>query len=121
MKKIVIAVCAIAIVFAACKTSKPIEKKETAVVKPLDCGTMSVSYITDIKPILEQNCNRCHGRAGGYNFAEKADVTRSAQNGTLLGTIKWQHGFSKMPAGATQLDAATIAKVECWINNGMKE
>jgi hypothetical protein len=119
MKKLIIATILITAAFAACKTSKPTEK---VVTKPaVDCGTMSVSYATDIKPILEQNCNRCHGRAGGYNFSEMADVKRSAQNGSLLGTIKWQSGFPKMPAGAGQLDAATIDKVECWIKNGMKD
>lgn len=121
MKKVVIATGVIAIIFAACKTSKAPEKKETTAAKPaVDCGTMAVSYATDIKPILEQNCNGCHGKAGGYNFADMADVTRSAKNGSLLGTIKWDHGFPQMPARAAQLDATTISKVECWINNGMK-
>lgn len=121
MKKIIITAVVIASVLVACKTSKPTEKKETAAAPPVNCATVSVSYTTDIKPILEQYCNRCHGRAGGYNFTDMADIKRSAQNGTLLGTIKWQSGYSKMPEGGAQLDAPTIAKVECWINNGMKQ
>ncbi|MGQ0829443.1 MAG: c-type cytochrome [Bacteroidota bacterium] len=120
MKKTILTTVVIAGVLAACKTTKPTETK-TVTPAPVDCGTMSVSYTADIKPIFEQYCNGCHGKAGGYNFAEMADIKRSAQNGTLLGTIKWEFGFSKMPAGGAQLDAATIAKVECWIKNGMRE
>jgi hypothetical protein len=121
MKKIIITTTAIALLFAACKTTKSTDKKDAVVTSPaVDCSAMPVTYLTDIKPILEQHCNRCHGRAGGYNFSIMADITRAVKKGELLGTIKWQHGFPKMPISAPQLDAATISKVECWINNGMK-
>jgi hypothetical protein len=84
---------------------------------------MTASYAADIQLILEKNCTRCHGYGGdgGYDFTSLADITRAAKNGDLMGTIKWQHGFPKMPAHAEQLDALTISKIECWVNNGMKQ
>lgn len=120
MKKLFIATAIIAGTLAACKTSK---KTTEAPPKPvaLDCTTKAFTYAVDIKPIMEQYCTGCHGRAGGYNFTLTADVMRAAKNGALLGTIKRQSGFPQMPPNAAQLDATVIAKIECWINNGMKE
>lgn len=123
MKKVIIVFASVAIAVAACKTSKEGTKTETAVVKPaLDCSSTGLSY-TAIKPILDGNCTSCHGYggAGGYNFLSTADVIRAAKNGELLGTIKHAKGFRRMPENAEQLDQASIDKIECWINNGMKE
>ena len=54
-------------------------------------------------------------------FLTSADVKKAATKGELLGTIKHQRGFPRMPANAEQLDQADIDKIECWINNGMKD
>ena len=48
-------------------------------------------------------------------------MKKAALNGELLGTIKHQKGYPKMPAFKEKLDQASIDKIECWINNGMKE
>lgn len=123
MKKILFSAVVIGSIFAACKSTKPTETTTTVVPKPAaDCSAVAVTYESDIKAILENNCTGCHGNrpAGGYNFTSMADIQRAAKNGDLLGTIKWEKGFPKMPARAGQLDQATITKIECWVNNGMK-
>ncbi len=127
MKKLVLVTLLGAAILTACKTSKKqteIKKTEPAKVEAaLDCSGTDFSYEKDIKPIMEQYCNSCHGYNGadGLNLMDRNDVEKIAKNGELLGTIKWKRGYPKMPAGATQqLDKATIDKIECWISNGMK-
>lgn len=123
MKKLLLLTFTSVIVIAACKTSKETAKTETAVVRPpLDCSTSGVNY-ESIKPIIEKNCTSCHGYggSGGLNFLTSADVKKAATKGELLGTIKHQRGFPRMPANAEQLDQTDIDKIECWINNGMKD
>lgn len=123
MKKIFLATLICVIVISACKTSKETTKTETAVVKPpLDCSTTGVNYEA-IRPIIEKNCTSCHGYDGdgGFNFLTSVDVKRAATKGELLGAIKHQRGFPRMPAKADQLSQADIDKIECWINNGMKD
>ena len=121
MKKIIFSAAVIIIVAASCKTTK---KTETTVVAeaPVDCASVSSVFSTDIKPIFEKHCVSCHsdGGRGGYDFTLMEDIVRGAKNGDILGAIKWKEGFRKMPARAGKLDNATISKIECWINNGMK-
>jgi mono/diheme cytochrome c family protein len=122
MKKIIIASTAIALIFAACKSTK-----QTTTVAPaaaLDCSSnKNLTYNTDIKTIIQTNCSKCHNtnNKAGYNFLTLESVKKAASNGQLLGTIKHSKGFPKMPAFAAKMDQATIDKIECWINNGMKE
>lgn len=125
MKKIILVSLVLATVIIGCKSPK-----ETTTVKtvtpppaPFDCSAKNLAFTADIKPVFEANCTSCHGYGGaaGYDFQTITDISRAAKNGDLLGTIKWEKGFKKMPAHAEQLDATTISKIECWINNGMKE
>lgn len=123
MKKTILSGFVLLLIFATCKTARQTEK--TAVTQPaLDCSTMDVTYSFDIKPVFETFCFECHGdkeAEGGYNFMKISEIKRAAKSGALLGSIKWERGFSRMPENDPQLDAKTIDKIECWIKNGMKE
>jgi mono/diheme cytochrome c family protein len=122
MKKIIIASTAFALTFAACKSTK-----QTATVAPaaaLDCSSNKyLTYNGDIKAILQTHCTKCHNtnNKAGYNFLTLESVKKAVGNGELLGTIKHLKGFPKMPAFAAKMDQVAIDKIECWINNGMKE
>ncbi len=119
MKKIIITSAVIASILVACKS-----KKETASSAPsINCANKALSYNTDIKTIIESSCTRCHNanKKAGYNFFTIESVKKAALNGELLGTIKHQKGFPNMPKLAEKLDQISIDKIECWINNGMKE
>lgn len=89
-----------------------------------NCGTCDTSlykYSADIKPIIDTWCVSCHtsGNAGGgYNFDFYSGVAVSAGNGSLLGSIKHQSGFSPMPKGSTQLSSCYITKIQNWVNAG---
>lgn len=83
------------------------------------CDTLNVSYSQTIKPILDRNCNGCHfaGNSSGIDLETHADVKASADNGSLLASIKYEPGWSPMPKSG-KMDDCTIAKIEKWVNNG---
>ena len=120
MKKLIYVPIIIIGFLAACKSTKP--PVETTTV-PLDCSNKTLTYTTDIKSIIETSCAKCHNKnnKAGYNFLTLESVKKAATSGELLGTIKHQKGYSKMPMGASKLPQESIDKIECWINNGMKE
>lgn len=123
MKKILYTSFIIIAIVGGCKSTKDIAKVTTPPAPaPVDCAEKVVTFNTDIKQVFEQHCISCHGYggAGGYNFESRTDIDRAATSGDLLSTIKWMAGYPKMPANAPQLDQATITKIECWINTGMK-
>jgi hypothetical protein len=109
------------IFLAACKTNKETTKDtkppvaETPKPATPECGTKGLSF-SEIKPILEQNCLRCHGDMNQY-----VNVKNMASEGSLLASIKHQWGYQPMPKNADQLPQASIDLIECWIKNGMKE
>lgn len=121
MKKLVFASIITISLLGACKSTK--QPVATTPAVPLDCSNKSLSYTADIKSILETGCAKCHNsnNKAGYNFLTFASVKKAAINGYLLGSIKHQKGFDAMPRMAPKLPQETIDKIECWINNGMKE
>ena len=111
------------IIIAGCKATKHTAVTTATPKSTVDCGTEQPVYETDIKPILQKSCNRCHGglrKAGGLDFTKIEDIQRAANKGELIGTIKWAEGYAHMPMRADKLDDATIHKMECWVQNGMK-
>lgn len=123
MKKLTVSTILIIGALASCKvstnTTSSSEEKSTT---KINCANVVLTY-ADIKTIIESNCSRCHNtnNKAGYNFLTIESVKKAAQNGQLLGTIKHESGFSKMPAFSEKLDNASIEKIECWINGGMKD
>jgi hypothetical protein len=107
----------------ACGTSK---KSETTYT-PIDCNTVTeISYKNDILPILEPNCasGGCHNdksRKHNISVLNLDDVKKAASKGELLGTIKHEKGYPKMPMFKPKLKNEDIQKIECWVKNGMKE
>ncbi len=121
-KTIIISIIASIIVSAGCKTTDKTVAKLPAKTE-FNCSPNAVSYAADIKPIFDQQCINCHGNdgAGGYDLTNFDDIIKAGKNGKLIGTISWQPGFDKMPENGEKLDAVSIAKIECWVNNGMKK
>lgn len=107
----------------ACGSSKKTESISVA----LDCNTYKeLSFKNDILPILEPNCasSGCHNdksRKHNISIFKIDDVKNAAVKGELLGAIKHEKGFTKMPMFKPKLKDEEIQKIECWFNNGMKE
>ena len=62
------------------------------------CDTTEVTYSNQVSSIIDLNCIECHGAGGTAN--PKLDtydqVNIQVQNGSFLGTIKHEAGYSPM-------------------------
>jgi len=117
-------IASVTLIIVGCKSTQPTPTTTTLPpAKPIvDCGTEIPTYAVDIKPIMDQHCNSCHGEnsPGGYNFSTMDNTMRAAQAKAFLGSIKHEGHYDQMPARAAKLDDLTIRKIECWVNTGMK-
>ena len=112
---------AILILVSSCYNDK---KEELYDYSNFVCDTSSVTYLMDIKPILEDNCYRCHsgGRLEGtLDLSKYNQVKNKATNGRLMKAIKGIGSFQVMPPDAPTLSDCNILKIETWIANGALE
>ena len=79
--------------------------------------TDSVSFSTDVWPIIEQNCTSCHnvGNTTGYTLTNHTNISSNAA--AIVGSMKGS-GFQLMPQGGDALPDSVIQKVQCWISQG---
>jgi len=85
------------------------------------CDTSKFTYAAVIKPIMDNKCVGCHkpGNLGGNVDVSTYIGTRAvALNGTLLGSIAHQSGFSPMPKNSAKLSNCEITQVSRWIATG---
>ncbi len=88
------------------------------------CDTTNVTYSTTIQPMLQSYCYSCHrnsvasGSGGGIKLEDFNDVKIAADNGSLLGSISHNNGYSPMPKGGTKLADCKITQTHVWIENG---
>jgi mono/diheme cytochrome c family protein len=95
---------------------------------PAVCDTTgTISFSTQVFPILQANCIGCHNNSsanGGVNLSTYSQVKTIAQtlrSGTplLQGTIRHMPGFVAMPQ-TFALDECSIRKIELWIAQGVQ-
>lgn len=87
------------------------------------CDTNAVSYNATIKPIMEAACTGCHSGgspSGGIDLSTYANVRVFATEGSLLGSMNYTGGYSKMPKGLAKLGDCKLNSVAAWINQGTK-
>lgn len=87
------------------------------------CDTATTTFQAVVKPIIDANCATagCHTdvtKAGNFSLQGYANVKTKIDDGTLIGSIKWEPGYSRMPQGRTQLPECEILKIETWKNKG---
>lgn len=85
------------------------------------CDTTNVTYSGDVWPLINDNCTNCH--SGGAPSANVSltnydEISAAAQNGSLLGTIRHEDGWSPMPKNGGKLPDCDIEKIETWVNAG---
>lgn len=86
-----------------------------------DCDTTNVSFSNDVWPVINSNCVSCHNDAspsGNISLSNYGNIVSVAQNGSLLGVIKHEDGWSPMPKGGGSLSDCNISKIETWVNAG---
>lgn len=87
------------------------------------CDSINVTYSLTIKPMLDSYCKGCHSGASpsaGISITSYAETQSIASDGSLLGTIEHQAGFSPMPKNASKLSDCNIKQLNKWINDGMQ-
>ncbi|MBK6392471.1 MAG: hypothetical protein KA109_13240 [Saprospiraceae bacterium] len=85
------------------------------------CDTTNITFTKNILPIFEGYCTGCHGsitsysgiRLDGYKY-----VVDALKTGRLLGSLKWEPGYIRMPLDLPQLIGCDIKKIEIWVRNG---
>ena len=86
-----------------------------------ECDTTNVTYSNNVWPVINANCTSCHGGgapAGNIRLENYNDISSAANNGSLLGTIRHENGWSPMPKGGGKLNNCDVAKIEIWVNQG---
>ena len=111
----------IAIFLAAFLQSCYYDNVEDLYPSPPACDTTNVSYSDEVWPVISSNCTGCHSGgapSGNVSLENYDEIVRAANNGSLLGTIKHENGWSPMPKGGGKLPDCDIAKIESWVNAG---
>ncbi len=110
----------IGILSISCK-HEPEDIAQPSPEPPADtCDTTNVSFTAAVLPIFQNNCYSCHSGAspsGGLDLSDYEQLAFVAQNGSLLGSIRHEAGFSPMPQGLPKLSECEIATIAKWIND----
>jgi len=88
--------------------------------KPV-CDTTNITFTDHVLPIINANCTSCHSgqaAAGNIRLENYNDISAAANNGSLLGVIRHEPGWSPMPKGGGKLNDCDIAEIETWVNQG---
>lgn len=88
-----------------------------------ECDTSSVSFAEQIWPMMENYCTGCHSASapgGGIVIAGYDDMVALAENGSLMGSIRWESGYARMPTNQ-QLSECDITLLQMWIDEGFPE
>jgi hypothetical protein len=110
-----------ALVFVAFLQSCYYDNEEDLYPTPPECDTVDVSYSQQVWPIINSNCTGCHSGGapqGNVSLENYDDIVIAANNGSLLGVIKHEDGWSPMPKGGGKLSDCNIAIIENWVNDG---
>jgi mono/diheme cytochrome c family protein len=98
-------------------------------------GNETISFSNDIAPILVKNCIGCHGlgrrSSGRLNMNTFQGLLRGGESGPpvvpgrpaeslIIKKLKGTGGGMQMPANADPLPANVIAKIEKWIQEGVR-
>lgn len=101
--------------------------------EPTPCNLpLTVSYKTNVLPILAQNCYRCHKASeyvnktqGTFNMEVFSQVQfycdpANGRNGTsqMVGNIRHDAGFNNMPFDGGKLNDCDIATIKAWVDAG---
>ena len=85
-----------------------------------DC-TSTISYKTDIQPIMNSYCTSCHqpsNAKGGYTLTTYSGVTSNTSK--VLASMLHNSGAKAMPENADQLSDDLLKKMYCWVNQVAK-
>lgn len=77
----------------------------------------TISFSNDVLPIIQNHCTGCHDNSNGYTFTNYQNISSHYQE--IVGSMKG-NGYQLMPQGEGPLPDTTIQKIQCWVNQGLK-
>ncbi len=121
VRLVIALVASLMIGVAACSSDKYQNIKPVS-TDTSSCKTANMSFVTDIRPILEAECDGCHstansGAGGGIvldNYNAVKSLGTSIQNRVSLPNSD----ASFMPKGGSSIGTCKIDKIRAWINQG---
>jgi hypothetical protein len=87
------------------------------------CDTSNVTFSGQIWPMMEKYCTGCHSAGsagGGIVISGYDDMVALAGNGNLMGSIRYEPGYAKMPTNQ-QLSECNINLLQKWIDDGFSD
>lgn len=87
------------------------------------CDLTNLTFSGQIWPMMESYCTGCHSAAspgGGIVIAGYDDMVALAENGSLMGSIRYETGYAKMPTNQ-QLSTCNIDMLQKWIDDGFPD
>lgn len=85
------------------------------------CDSLVSSFVMDIQPMMKVYCQGCHNNVrqdGNINLEGYNNIKSSALDGSLVGSMKHDILYAKMPPTGSKLSDCRIAQVEKWIAEG---
>lgn len=85
------------------------------------CDTSITTYSGFVEPFINANCIGCHSTAvssGGVTLEGHANAQAKALDGSLLGSLGHQAGYSAMPPSGIKIDNCTYTKINAWVTAG---
>ena len=97
-------------------------------------ATKQIDFATDIQPIIEKSCVKCHGKGrdkGGFVMETRESLLKGSDSGKvivegnsaeslLIELVSGLDPDSVMPAKGTKLTAAEVSLLRAWIDQGLK-
>lgn len=111
MKKVLVTLSVCLAVFISCVN----DKDELLNPDNGDCTGVNASFANDVLPIIQANCQGCHGPGSTNgpgqltNYTEIKNAAARIRNAVVTGF---------MPKDAGPLPAAEIRKIRCWVDSG---
>lgn len=117
MKKLKVVLSSVVVLsMSYCTTQKDITKEKSS-----DLDLASVSYLSHVKKIIDNNCVECHGGyepADGLDLSTYGKVKHAAEDHHLLDLI---HSTSKPMPPEGLLPESERAIITSWAKNGYKK
>lgn len=88
------------------------------------CDSVNVTFAADILPMIENYCKGCHSGSqpeGGISLTDHGTIKAVVEGGSLMGAVRWEIGYTKMPQNSDKLSECNIAMLQKWIDLGMPD
>ena len=83
-----------------------------------NCDTTAVSYIADIKPIVDANCISCHAPGGQQETSPMVTYDELKKYADTRDIVNRTNGSSSLMPPSGKMNSCNIALIEAWVNAG---